>query len=182
MINFVTSDCHWGHENIIKYCGRPFKNGEHMHKTLIRNWNERVKPEDTVYHLGDWCFKGGQEGSKTKAQIWEDKLNGKVIHVIGNHDLNNSVKGILTHAVFEFGGKVILAQHIPPTMALEVPEYVDFVLAGHVHEMYKYKMLEDYRNERIPIPIINVGVDQWNFRPVKMQEIIKFYDKIMKEK
>lgn len=178
---FFTSDLHLGHENIIKYCGRPFRDRHHMHDTLIRNWNSRVKEYDTVYHVGDFCFKGGWQGDKPKAIQWEEELHGKIIHIKGNHDNNNSVKSIMTHAIFEFGGKVVLAQHVPPTMALEVPEYVDFVISGHVHEKWKYKILKDDRNEQINIPIINVGVDVWNFMPVKLQEILVYHDRIVKE-
>lgn len=41
-----TSDYHFSHANIIKYCGRPFETVEEMNETIIRKHNERVKPED----------------------------------------------------------------------------------------------------------------------------------------
>lgn len=174
---FVTSDMHLGHDNIIKYCGRPFKSGDHMNESLIRNWNERIKIEDTIFHLGDFCFKGGSEGGLTRAQMWENQLNGKIIHILGNHDKNNNVKSIVTHALCEFANTTFLMTHIPPTMKQEVPEFCDFVLSGHVHEKWKYQY--NPKGE-ITVPIINVGVDQWNFRPVKIHEIIIFYNQIMK--
>ena len=63
MVNtFFTSDTHFGHANIIKYCNRPFSSLEEMNSTIIRNWNEMVKPEDTVFFLGDFCFKNGPGG------------------------------------------------------------------------------------------------------------------------
>lgn len=174
---FFTSDYHFNDFGMIEIFNRPFKDGDDMNNKLIHNWNQRVKPKDTVYHIGDFCFH-----KQKKALYFEEQLNGKIIHVLGNHDKNNSVKSILTHAVLEFGGYTVLAQHIPPTMCLEVPVYVDFVLSGHVHTLYKHIFLEDTRNEKILIPIINVGVDVWNFMPVSMQEIIVYYDKIVKEK
>jgi len=53
MKHFITADTHFGHANIIKYCQRPFKDVEAMDKALIRSWNERVKPEDTVFKKND---------------------------------------------------------------------------------------------------------------------------------
>ena len=54
---WFTGDSHFNHTNIIKYTDRPFKDIYHMNETIIKNWNERVKDEDTVFHLGDFCFK-----------------------------------------------------------------------------------------------------------------------------
>ncbi|MFA5174699.1 MAG: metallophosphoesterase [Candidatus Pacearchaeota archaeon] len=179
MNTWLTSDLHLGHSGIIKYCNRPFKDEQQMNETLIRNWNQRIKKDDVVYHLGDFCFRGGIEGGTNKAKYWEDQLNGKIIHIKGNHDPQNSVKSILKVALLEFGNKVVLAKHEPPLMKLEVPEFCDFVLCGHVHEKWKYIWLSDTNDT---IPIINVGVDIWNFRPVRLDEILVFYDKIMKEK
>ena len=62
---WFTSDLHLGHGNIIKYCNRPFKDIEHMNRALIDNWNSRVKLNDVVFHVGDFCFKnspGGKSG------------------------------------------------------------------------------------------------------------------------
>ena len=50
---FFTSDTHFSHANIMKFCGRPFKNVGEMNNTIIKNWNDVVGPEDTVFHLGD---------------------------------------------------------------------------------------------------------------------------------
>ena len=48
-----TSDYHFSHANIIKYCDRPFESVEEMNEAIIKRHNERVKPEDTVFFLGD---------------------------------------------------------------------------------------------------------------------------------
>lgn len=57
-MDFLTSDTHLGHKNIITYCHRPFKDTYLMNKAITENWNSVVKPEDTVYHLGDFAFGG----------------------------------------------------------------------------------------------------------------------------
>lgn len=53
---FVTSDVHFGHNNIIKYCNRPFQNSDEMDITIINNWNKIVNPDDEVYILGDFAL------------------------------------------------------------------------------------------------------------------------------
>lgn len=80
---WFTSDTHFGHANIIRYCNRPFSSVEQMDDELIRRWNTVVGPEDTVYHLGDFAFGRGAEGSARKAAA---KLHGKIHLVLGNHD------------------------------------------------------------------------------------------------
>lgn len=52
---WFTSDTHFGHENIIRYCGRPFRNTEEMNAELIRRWRETVPEDGIVFHLGDFA-------------------------------------------------------------------------------------------------------------------------------
>jgi calcineurin-like phosphoesterase family protein len=81
---FVTSDPHFWHKNVIQHCHRPFANVEEMNSILIRNWNEVVSSEDTVYLLGDVCWwKIGDE----KYYEILDSLNFKRLEIVfGNHD------------------------------------------------------------------------------------------------
>jgi calcineurin-like phosphoesterase family protein len=82
-MDFFTSDQHYGHSNIIKYCNRPFATSEEMDEVLIENWNKKVtSPDDTVYHLGDFAFK---YSSQEIINII-NRLNGKKVFILGNHD------------------------------------------------------------------------------------------------
>ena len=47
---WITSDSHFSHVNIIKYCNRPFDNVETMNETIIKNWNNAVSKDDLVFH------------------------------------------------------------------------------------------------------------------------------------
>jgi len=107
---FFTADTHFGHTNIIKYCHRPFKNITQHDNYLIKMWNSRVSPEDTVFHLGDFCFK--KLKGKT-AQFYLNQLNGKIIVVKGNHDSNNGVKTCIEDVRIHLGGKELLLVHRP---------------------------------------------------------------------
>jgi calcineurin-like phosphoesterase family protein len=84
---FACSDTHFGHHNIIRYCGRPFKNTATMNETLIKTWNERVSVIDTVYFLGDFAM-----GPKVDSAFIRETLialNGHMRVVLGNHDQPN---------------------------------------------------------------------------------------------
>lgn len=80
-MRFFTSDTHFGHANIIKYCDRPFKDVPHMNVSLVENWNSVVGPDDVVYHLGDVAL-----GKWDDWDNWLSQLNGNKILVVGNHD------------------------------------------------------------------------------------------------
>jgi len=158
---WVTSDLHLGHSKIILYCDRPFHDVVDMNSTIINNWNSMVKPDDTVYHLGDFCFYKSAQGTPIHASSYEERLNGRIVHVIGNHDKNNSVKGHMVSCVIQMGGYRILMQHKPPKCREEVPKEIDIVLCGHVHNLWHYTFMED-------LLVYNVGVDVNGFRPIDL--------------
>lgn len=98
---FFTSDLHFGHKNILKYCpGRVEKiyewarqHGvlvteeniiECMDNWLVDLWNSQVSKVDTVYILGDFSFHPAEKNRKIL-----DKLNGKKFLILGNHDGNS---------------------------------------------------------------------------------------------
>lgn len=84
---FMTSDHHFGHKNILEYEkeARPFSSLEEMHEVLIDRWNNVVKPNDVVYHLGDFCF--GKQWISIAS-----RLNGRKKLVMGNHDIYPSAE------------------------------------------------------------------------------------------
>jgi len=79
---FFTSDHHFGHANIIKFCDRPFQSVEEMDLELIKRWNEKIKPEDEVYHLGDFALAKDREVVADRL----DQLNGIKYLIKGNHE------------------------------------------------------------------------------------------------
>lgn len=81
MNTFFTSDTHFSHSNVIKYCHRPFRNAGEMNRTLIDNWNSVVGQDDTVYHLGDFAFDKPENIKRILSH-----LNGRKHLILGNHD------------------------------------------------------------------------------------------------
>lgn len=79
---YFTSDLHLGHESVICMQNRPFANADEMNRVVIENYNSVVYKDDTVYLLGDICFRIGVE----KANELIASLKGKKYLIRGNHD------------------------------------------------------------------------------------------------
>ena len=79
---YFTSDLHLGHEAVIRMQNRPFANADDMNRVLIGNYNSVVHKDDTVYLLGDICFRIGVE----KSNELISSLKGKKYLIRGNHD------------------------------------------------------------------------------------------------
>lgn len=84
-MNYITSDIHFGHKNIMSFCpeSRAFGKGDvsTMDEEIIRRWNSTVRPEDHTYILGDVAFCNTE-----KAVNHLRRLNGTKTLVLGNHD------------------------------------------------------------------------------------------------
>ena len=172
---YFTSDLHFGHTNIIKYCNRPFGSAEDMDKTLINNWNAVVGHEDEIYILGDFTMRGPGH-----AKAYISALNGKKHLILGNHDLflhdfgetNAWFEWVKDYAVIEHNGLKFVLFHYP------ILEWFGFGkgsihLHGHLHNDHSAELLlpKDSR-------IFNVGADVCGFKPISIDEIIRRADKI----
>lgn len=167
MNTWFTSDSHFGHEKIIKYCNRPFSSLKEMDETIVKRWNERVKKEDRVYHLGDFCFKKSSEAPDGNVfDYYRNQLNGEIILIQGNHDKSNRCRSLLQSAVIEHGGHKLFLIHDPHKYPYR---RYDIVLCGHIHEKWRFK--REVKNNKV-ITFCNVGVDVWDFKPVNINEIL----------
>jgi calcineurin-like phosphoesterase family protein len=84
---FLVSDTHFGHMGVCKFTRndgvtklRPWASPEEMDEAMIKAWNDRVKPTDKVYHLGDVVIN--RRALPTLA-----RLNGDKVLIRGNHDI-----------------------------------------------------------------------------------------------
>ena len=80
---FFTADEHYGHENVIRYNNRPFKNADEMDNELIRRHNEVVSAGDLVIHVGDFTLKHNR---RFVENAYIRRLNGNHIFLKGSHD------------------------------------------------------------------------------------------------
>lgn len=111
MNTWFTADSHFGHENIIRYCNRPFANASEMDAELIQGWNARVGPDDTVYHLGDFTLNEiGFCASILR------RLNGKIKILPGSHDWR-WLEGFSETIIYSASGHVV--EVTSPLLSLE---------------------------------------------------------------
>lgn len=171
---FFTSDTHFFHKNIIKFCERPFKDIEEMQEQLINNWNSVVPEDGTVYFLGDFAF-----GNSTNWKEVIEQLNGNIKFILGNHDLQNCRNlahletdrskciGHLEYLRIDEDKNHILLTHYP---ILTYPKDL-WNFHGHLHSSTKH----------LPVTLCStqydVGVDNNNFRPVSYNDIKNIINK-----
>jgi len=131
---FFTSDTHFGHENIIRYCNRPFRNAEEMNAELIRRWQKVVPHDAFVFHLGDFCL-----GSPALWNRILSSLPGRKFLILGNHDMRSTsssftrqFENVTQQMIIRVGGQVIMLNHYP--LLCYGGSYKDvWQLFGHVH-------------------------------------------------
>jgi calcineurin-like phosphoesterase family protein len=167
--DWVVSDTHFYHENILKFTDdlgnpiRPFKTIQEMHDCFVDNWNSCVRDGDTVLHVGDVTWKHCPEFASIMG-----KLKGRKKLLIGNHDdpkkLAPYFSSLGLWRVFKNHGFVV--SHVP--VAPECfPHNVWVNVHGHTHE----------KSVRRPDGILdprymNVCVEKTGYRPKSIDEII----------
>jgi calcineurin-like phosphoesterase family protein len=172
MAVFFSSDPHFGHANIIKYCKRPFSSAEEMDQTIIDRWNSRLGPGDTLYCLGDWClWRGSRSIGETAASYRERIKCGRIVMLWGNHDkkgryddrFQRLFDGIHDLLEIEIAGQPIVLCHY----AMRVwnkSHHGAYHLYGHSHGS-----LPDDPASRS----LDCGVDCFGFYPVSMDEVVE---------
>lgn len=191
---WFTSDNHFFHKNVIKHCNRPFETVTEMHEKMIEEWNKRVKTNEHIYVLGDFAFAGWTLQKKLL-----DRLQGHKILIKGNHDLAAhkmlaaGFNEVHENVWITIGNKRVLVSHFPfhpmtryqknsdgSVVADDVDMTLDrrylhkrivddgehWLIHGHVHCAWKQSGRQ-----------INVGVDQWDFKPVNHEKILAMIEK-----
>lgn len=182
---YFTSDQHFFHTNVIRFCDRPFKTVEEMNEKIVYFYNTIVYPEDTVYHLGDFSM------AFRPVETFVPRLNGIKHLISGNHDfchpahkkgkkdlekwkqkyIDAGFSSVKEEDSIEINGQKVLLHHMPYRNLEPGPhgeKYSQFrlenkglwLLHGHVHEKWKTKE-----------KMINVGVDVWDFKPISIDVI-----------
>ena len=170
-MNLFTADLHFGHLNIIRFDHRPFYDCEEMDRVLIELWNSRVQPSDTVYIVGDLCYR-----SKNPAEWYLKRLKGHKVLILGNHDgpiLENReamkyLEGVEQMLHIRDGDKQIFLCHYP------IAEWDGYHkgswhIYGHIHN----RRDEAYDIMKIKDRALNAGCMINNYTPASVNELIR---------
>ena len=165
---YFISDPHFGHENILKMCQRPFESVEEMNEAMIDAWNQRVTGNDTVFILGDLFYR-----CPDPEPILQ-RLKGKKRLIIGNHDSSWMDKVDLSRyfvSVDPFleitdGVRAITLCHYP--LLTWKHKLRTYMVHGHIHN--------DTTSDFFPLlvareRVLNAGVEVNGYRPVTFEEL-----------
>lgn len=191
---WFTSDLHFMHNNVIKYCDRP-TTPEEQTDWLINQLNEFIGPDDIVYHLGDFTFVGPKKKDLVKNIL--DRLHGKWRFILGNHDnesmLREVIKEYECHEVIgnyqelKYAERKLVLCHYP-FKTWNCSNRGSINIHGHTHgELLK----RHFKNETVKklakrfgfdkrkptINQIDVGIDAIeNHRPIEIDDLIALVD------
>lgn len=175
---FLVSDTHFGHAGVCRFTEsdgvtkiRPWTDPQEMDEAMVKMWNETVKPNDKVYHLGDVVIN-------RKALPIMNRLNGDKVLIRGNHD-------IFKDEEYRMYFRELRAYHVMNGMILShIPLHADSIgrfgvnIHGHLHTNRVKKargvdaktgtvLYGDENDNRYHC----VCVEQTEFRPILFEDV-----------
>ena len=178
---FLVSDTHFGHAGVCRFTRndgvtklRPWDSAEEMDEFMVAAWNDRVRPTDKVYHLGDVVIN-------RRALSIMSRLNGDKVLIRGNHD-------IFRDDEYRKYFRELRAYHVMNGMILShIPIHEESLgrfgvnIHGHLHanRVMRYKTFEDGVIPSIPLTqeidvrYHCVCVEQTDFAPILFEDVIK---------
>ena len=168
---FLVSDTHFGHAGVCRFTHgdtgvkiRPWTDPDEMDEAMVKLWNERVKPNDKVYHLGDVVINRKSLGIMSR-------LNGDKVLIRGNHD-------IFRDDEYRKYFRELRAYHVMNGMILShIPLHPESLgrfgvnIHGHLHT--NRVMLDGEIDPRYHC----VCVEQTDFTPILFEDVIKRIEK-----
>jgi len=171
---FLTSDTHFGHAGVCRFTRRdgvtklrPWTDPEEMDEAMVQRWNDRVRPTDKVYHLGDVVMS-------RKSLAIMDRLNGDKVLIRGNHD-------IFKDEDYRKYFRELRAYHVMNGMILShIPIHSESLgrfgvnIHGHTHANRVMRPLATSgRSDVVDVRYHCVCVEQTDFAPILFEDVIK---------
>ena len=169
---FLTSDTHFGHNGVCHFTNkdgskmRPWTDPDEMDEEMVKRWNETVRPNDKVYHLGDVVIN-------RKALKIMHRLNGDKVLIRGNHD-------IFRDDEYREHFRELRAYHVMNGMILShIPIHTESLgrfgvnIHGHLHAnrvMYRDLFSDE---ELLDARYHCVCVEHTDYRPILFEDVIK---------
>jgi calcineurin-like phosphoesterase family protein len=170
---FLVSDTHFGHAGVCRFTRsdgvtklRPWTDPDEMDEFMVEAWNERVRPNDKVYHLGDVVIN-------RKALGIMRRLNGDKVLIRGNHD-------IFRDDEYRQYFRELRAYHVMNGMILShIPIHSESLgrfgvnIHGHLHA--NRVMLPGFNGKITDIVDVRyhcVCVEQTDFAPILFEDVI----------
>lgn len=167
-----------------------------MKEAYIKNWNKRVKPNETIYVLGDFSFMGNNATAELLT-----RLNGHKILIWGNHDRKPHKMLELgfdevyeTHDIYLNDGNQryrLILSHFPFAPIESYSRTGDEVDITYSQKDLRYlhkRVIDDgksillhghtHSTEKVNGRMIHVGVDAWDGAPVSHEQILELVKKI----
>lgn len=182
---YFISDTHFTHDNIRRYCDRPFKSCSEMDEELVQNWNARVSRGDKVIFAGDFVM-----GSDSVAKEFAERLNGQITVLSGNHDDFDKFDVPFTvveslYFTYQYKGQEynFYCSHWPrnyhkttkrndsrkePIYSNPPSWFNGWMIHGHVHN----NDLQTFPFVNHTNKTINVGVEVLEYTPIRVDELI----------
>ena len=202
---YFTADWHVGHKKVMVFDERPFRDLDHMHEELVKNFNRYVPKHGVTYFLGDM---GLCSNELLKSIITQ--LNGTKVLVRGNHDggvysmYNAGFDVVIEKAQLKVGKNILTLSHCPlhgvfreNTEGMRnsdgtenwhgenrhehthsFPDFGQFHVHGHCHTRglkENGKLVVDDRQ-------FDVGLMGNGYKPVSMSQIESWMEKHNKDK
>lgn len=177
---FLVSDTHFGHAGVCRFTEkdgvtkiRPWTDPDEMDEEMIRRWNDTVRPNDKVYHLGDVVIN-------RKSLATMARLNGDKVLIRGNHD-------IFRDDEYRLYFRELRAYHVMNGMILShIPLHPESLgrfgtnIHGHLHSNRVKKIIGvdvstgefKYSNEN-DVRYHCVCVEQTDFTPILLEDVFK---------
>lgn len=166
---YVCSDWHLLHDKNFIYEPRGYSSVEEMTEDIIARHNAIVKPDDTVYVLGD-CILGGK-ATVEHAQLLR-RFNGNKYLAFGNHDTDNRLMWYNIEGIFKdirmgyrirYKHKEFILTHYPTLVGNWDDPKPIYNIHGHTHS--SSKMGEAPK-------CYNVCMEATNNSPVLLDDIV----------
>ena len=184
---YFTSDFHFNSTLINKYANRPRREALDAGIFLVCNANAVLSDEDVLFHVGDFCLTSPDRHGKEvdnpldfSPDYWKTQLKGRLLLLAGNHDDGHSFEADCKSMVLDLNQNYrnVYVNHFPsdhrdyhgPRNGWKHNAY-DINLCGHVHDKWLLKWDADKH-----VLNVNVGVDVWDYKPVRDAEITELLD------